>query len=163
MHRQQRVQVMTVAKRRRGHLRYPLGNRDSDDNEEQQTLPRVHNNHPLLRLPVSYLWPEPDEHVFTMATRTTPTLSDKGSTASSLNRGMLCHAPRAPGVGGSPLSIANHELHKNSAGWEVKISQVSSLLTAPPEKTISTSRSTCREVPFSQPEDRDMGSPSTIS
>lgn len=98
-----------------------------------------------------------------MAARTTPTSSDSGSTASSLNRGMRCQAPSAPGVGGSPLSIANHELHKNSAGWDTKTSQVSSLLTAPPENTISTSRSTWREVPFPQPEERGMLSPSTIS
>lgn len=98
-----------------------------------------------------------------MAARTTPTSSDRGSAASSLKRGMRCQAPSAPGVGGSPLSIANHELHRKSAGWDTKTSQVSSLLTAPPEKTISTCRSTCREVPFLQPEERDMGSPSTIS
>lgn len=124
---------------------------------------RLRNQPPIFRRPVSHLMLEPDEQVLTIAARTTPTFSDSGSTASSLNRGMLCQAPRAPGVGGSPLSISNHELHRNSAGWEMKMSQVSSLLTAPPEKTISTSRSTCREVPFSQPEDRDVGSPSMIN
>lgn len=117
----------------------------------------------LRRASMPHLLPVPEEQGLTMAVRTTPTSSDSGSTASSLKRGMRCQAPSAPGVGGSPLSIANHELHRNSAGWDTKTSQVSSLLTAPPEKTISTSRSTWREVPFSQPEGRGRGSPSTIS
>lgn len=110
-----------------------------------------------------HLLPDPDVHVLTIAARTTPPSRDSGSTASSLNRGMLCQAPTAPGVGGSPLSMANHELHRNSVGWDTKTSHVSSLLTAPPEKMISTSRVTWREVRFLQPEDRERRSPSTIS
>lgn len=106
----------------------------------------------------------PVVQVLTMAARTTaPSPSDTGSAASSLKRGMLCQAPSAPGVGGSPLSSANHRLHRKSVGWDTKTSQVSSLLTAPPEKLISTSRSTWREVAFLQPEGRNTCSPSTMS